>query len=316
MCYAARVCVLGAMSSIAAAAPPEFHARVGADAPVLWYQLNESVGSASTINHGSLGATFNGVFHNGVTLGVATAGGDTGVQFSAPQSQYIESMSVAPASLTGNPTFTAETVVFIPPAVQQPNYAPFLHWGAPATGRSVYFSTWVSEADRGYAGFYNGGLRMVCRFRENQWNHIVWVRDSAGGTNGQYVGTTLYVNGEAVELERDTVLPGAPVIDVTPTTFTIQRATNLTRYFSGSMDEIALYDHALTPDQVQAHYTALGISPFVCRANVNGDCEVNSQDFFDFVSRFFAADADYNDDGFTNSQDFFDFVGDFFAGCD
>jgi hypothetical protein len=309
------MCVLGAASSFAGAAPPEFHDLVNADAPLLWYQFNESPGAAAAVNHGSLGAGFNGVFHNGVTLGVATAGGDTGVQFDALQNQFIESMSAAPAALTGNPTFTAETVVYMPPRVRRPNYAPFLHWGAPITGQSVYFSTWFEETNRAYAGFYNGGLRMRCHFRENQWNHIVWVRDSAGGTNGQYVGTTLYVNGEPVELEQDTVLPGAPVINVTSTTFTIQRATDLDRYFSGAMDEVALYDRALTPDEVQAHYAALSLHPFICHANVNGDCEVNSQDFFDFLSQFFASNADYNDDGVTNSQDFFDFLADFFAGC-
>jgi hypothetical protein len=237
------------------------------------------------------------------------------VQFTAAQQHHIESMSVAPASLTGNPTFTAEAVVFTSPSMQNPNYAPFLHWGAPQTGRSVYFSVWHTDTSRGYAGFYNGGLRMRCRFRQGEWNHIVWVRDSAGGTNGQYAGTTLYVNGEVVELEQDTVLPGAPVIDVTSTTFRIQRATDLNRYFSGMMDEIALYDRALSPEEVAAHYAALDINPFVCHANVNGDCELNSQDFFDFLALFFEDNADYNEDGSTTSQDFFDFLSDFFTGC-
>lgn len=310
-----QLAVPGIASSLVAAAPPEFHAQVSADAPILWYQLNEPAGADAAVNHGSLGSSFNGMFRNGVTLGVPTALGDTGVQFDALLNQYIESITTAPASLTGNPTFTAETVVFIPPAVRNPNYAPFLHWGAPATGRSVYFSTWHNATNRAYAGFYNGGLRMRCRLRENQWNHIVWVRDSAGGANGQYVGTTLYVNGEALQLEPDTILPGAPTIDVTSTTFTIQRATDLARYFSGSMDEIALYDRLLTPDEVLAHYNALKLSPFICRANVNGDCDLNSQDFFDFLTLFFDNNADYNEDGSTNSQDFFDFLSAFFAGC-
>jgi hypothetical protein len=59
----------------------------------------------------------------------------------------------------------------------------------------------------------------------------------------------------------------------------------------------------------------LGVPP--CHADVNHDGLVNSQDYFDFVSAFFAGvpAADFNEDGVINSQDFFDFVSAFFAGC-
>jgi len=49
-----------------------------------------------------------------------------------------------------------------------------------------------------------------------------------------------------------------------------------------------------------------------CPCNWNNDAFVNSQDFFDFLTGFFANNADYNNDGFTNSQDFFDFLTCFF----
>lgn len=54
-----------------------------------------------------------------------------------------------------------------------------------------------------------------------------------------------------------------------------------------------------------------------CRADLNGDTFVNSQDFFLFLTPFFAGNiaADFNRDGLVNSQDFFEFLSAFFAGC-
>jgi hypothetical protein len=60
--------------------------------------------------------------------------------------------------------------------------------------------------------------------------------------------------------------------------------------------------------------TELGKKPG-CPCDWNQDTQLNSQDFFDFLSAFFSDNADFNEDGQTNSQDFFDFLSCFFAGC-
>jgi hypothetical protein len=50
-------------------------------------------------------------------------------------------------------------------------------------------------------------------------------------------------------------------------------------------------------------------------ADWNGDLELSSQDFFEFLAAFFKGNADFNEDGVTTSQDFFGFLTAFFSGC-
>jgi hypothetical protein len=144
----------------AIAASTNFQSVVLADAPVLYYQFNESQGAAT--NHGSLGAAFDATYFGTPQRAVATATGGAGVQFDG-EGDYLESASVAPVSLSGNPTFTAGAVFFVPTTGSAALWAPFLHWGVSVgtqpTMKSVYFSFSNYDANRLFAGFYNSGLR-------------------------------------------------------------------------------------------------------------------------------------------------------------
>jgi hypothetical protein len=68
-------------------------------------------------------------------------------------------------------------------------------------------------------------------------------------------------------------------------------------------------------DSSDATDIAIGVGGVPCRPDIDHDGVVTSQDFFDFLTGFFAGNADFNNDAVTNSQDFFDFLTAFFAGC-
>jgi len=324
-------CALAGLSASAAfAAPPQFHAVVAADAPSLWYRFNELPGATTAINYGTLGPSFNGNLFNGIGLNAPSLGGDTAYGFQAASQPYVESISPAPATFTGNPTFTTEAVVYVNrnANLADVGYPPFLHWGGPTTGRSVYFSLHHRASNKAYVGFYNGGLRMNCVFTDNEWHHFVWVRQ--GGAT-QWTGSTLYVDGQPVILEPDTNLIGAPTIDVTSTTFRVQRATDFNRYFSGRIDEVALYNRMLSADEVREHYNALAYTPFRCIADVDDgsstgtpDCGVTIDDLLYYLGLFAdgVIQADVDDgsstgtpDGGVTIEDLLFYLVRFAAGC-
>lgn len=300
------------------AAPPAFHDLVADDGPILWYPLSEPAGSTTVANAGSLGSAYDASVHGSVTLGASSSSGDTAAQFVRTGNPYLESATEAPVSMLGNPTFTAEAVVYIPSSGASTLWAPMLHWGVGGTSHEVYFSLQQNRNNIFYAGFYNGGLRTAAPFVLDAWNHIVWARDSAGGTSNAFEGTSLYVNGEPVALEVDLDLPGfAGPPSVNAGSFRVQRASDFTRHFDGLVDEVILYDHLLTQIEIRAHYHALGLGS-TCEADLAPPFGVLN--FFDvqrFLQLFAAGDmlADLNADGAFNFFDVQRFLQVFASGC-
>src|SRR5262249_34481593 len=152
------------------------------------------------------GPSFDATYTPSVGRSIPTYAGDTAARF-ASASDVVESLGVS--SLTGNPTFTIETIINLDAAGSAGLWGPFLHWGDGGTqrnGREVYFSISSNFNNRIYAGFYNAGQRTVNNVPTGAWIHVVWVRQGGSATNA---GTTLYINGQPVALEQDPALnPG------------------------------------------------------------------------------------------------------------
>lgn len=305
------------LACAAGAAPASFATEVQSSQPALWYRFNEA--SGQIINYGSLGASYNANTFNGVIYNQPTSGGDTGVRFNAATQPYIESISAVPVSLTGNPSFTAEAIVRIDS--QGVLWAPMLWWGTNPTGTSVWFSIQGNNYDRFFAGFYNSGLRTVCRTKQSVWYHVVWTRDSNNGTNDSLTGSKFYINGQLAEMTRDESLFGAVSVNVASSKFRIQKAADLTRFFTGGLDELALYQRVLSAEEIQAHAATLGfgIEAKFCPCDLNNDCLVDDMDFSSFVKGYnllicddpampFGCPADFNSDGVVDDSDFVIFL--------
>ncbi len=300
--------VLSGVAGIAIGAPTEFQDAVDAAGPILWYQFNEP--SGDVLNHGSLGSAFNAVEMGTLVRGAATGSGDTGMGFS--RDNWLESIGASP--LTGNPTFSIEMVVRLDTGGSADQYGPFLHWGEGGTGKEVYYSVRNRENNRLYAGFYNAGARMAGLTATGTWMHVVWVR--VGGTDS-ITGTTLYINGKPTLLGTDGLLsPGfltAGQIDVTSTEFRINYARDFlgTRHFTGTLDELALYERELTPSEIEAR------ADMICAADLTGEGAVNTNDFFAYLTLYQAQDpaADFSPGGGINTNDFFAFLAAYQGGC-
>lgn len=305
----ASLCVLAAAAS---AAPPEFAASVSGSQPILWYRLNEAAGNF--VNSGSLGAAFDAVSVGTIARAAPTATGDAGVGLTI--GGYLESLGIS--ALTGNPTFSVEAVVLLASPGNANLWGPFLHWGNGVGGRNgkeVYFSIAGANNLRVFTGFYNGGLRTPYELDPNKWMHVVWTRQ--GGTDSE-AGSKLYINGCLIVTERDTQLsPGfysAAQINVAPSAFRINAAQDSAgqRYFTGTLDEVALYDRVLTADEI-----AYRGSLYKCAADQNCDAIVDLTDFFEFFNCWDLSEpcADIDGNGEVDLSDYFTFFNNFDNQC-
>jgi hypothetical protein len=301
------------------AAPPSYRDSVAAANPVLWYRLNEPAGNV--LNQGTLGAGFNAIPTGSIMRGVSSpgGGGDSAFGFAAG-TNYLDSSAQSPAVFTGNPTFSIEAVVRLDRLGAGRLWGTFLHWGnepiGNRTGREVYFGIQNANNRRIYAGFYNAGVRTVQEVPTDTWIHVVWTR--AGGNDSE-TGSTVYINGAPVAIQRDTdLVPGflTPAqIQITPASFRVNAGRDFPgqRYFTGVLDELALYNRVLTPDEI-----ALRANLALCGADFNGDGFLDFFDYDAFVTAFETGgglEADFNGDGFVDFFDYDDFVAAFEAGC-
>ena len=229
--------VSGRLSRLSAGA--DYRALVLGDNPVGYWRLGESSGTTAASETG----TNSGTYVNGPTLGVAGAlkgSSNTAASFNG-STQYVD----VPSSASLNASTGVSVEAWVKPAVMP---------GAGNTGTIAMkasdppYAYWlqVTDTDRAKFGVGVGGVNHPLSaggvVAAGSWYHLV----------GTYDGSVqrLYVNGALVASQAQT-----GNVDTVAGNFRIG-TTRASEWFNGAIDDVAVYDKALTPAQVQAHYEA------------------------------------------------------------
>jgi trimeric autotransporter adhesin len=89
-------------------------------------------------------------------------------------------------------------------------------------------------------------VNTTAAYNDGKWHHVVATWDGTTGANQ----VIIYVDG--VVAATGTALAGT--IDQNAAPFCIGAQNATLEFFSGSVDEVAVYDRALSPAEVKAHY--------------------------------------------------------------
>jgi hypothetical protein len=234
---------------------PTYPQVVLADMPIAYYRLDETVGTAAVdaTGHG-LNATYGAQVRRGAPgLVVGSTGGASFGGGGWASDRFI----VAPPSPQLEPRMLSLEMWLRPDTFVDPqfNYPALLAYGEPYyTPDGPIWGTLLSDNGLGthmwtdYETAYTSAFATVTRPAVGQIYHFVLTWDG--------VTVRMYINGT---LESQRPLRGSLV------THLAHGGLGIGAYpdpapgdviFAGTIDEVAIYGTALTPQQVRAHYTA------------------------------------------------------------
>lgn len=244
------------LSSAAHAAPQSYAKRVMQDGPIGYWRLGETTASqpaADASGHGHAGA----YSANGITYGIQLHQPplptyDTGVQF-----EGIYDEKLVGINLVSVPNFTELS----------PNYITMeavVRWAGPngVGQRILEKSAYAELADYNLKIGADGHIEVEIRLAgttvdvQAKSKHVVRVEavtHIAATFDGKRI--SIYLNGK---LDSTTSAVGTINHDIPPREgLGIGNQISRARPFKGVIDEVALYDHALSKRRIKAHYRAL-----------------------------------------------------------
>lgn len=249
------------------AVPGGYAGTVISNGPIAYWRLDEAPGS--TVAHDAING-YNGVYNNTIlgVQGYSIVDNDTAAEFGGANS-YVGGISGTAINFTGHTNFSIEAWVNASGTLSDESTIIAKGIGATGTTRTEQFS--LDVASGVYRFFTTGGSTLYAASATSgpngTWQHIVAVYDDLntyGGASGQLY---IYVNGELQGSAA--VRPAGLNGTVSDITIGSKRTGNDPSYdgtFDGDIDEVAIYNRALTADEIKAHYDAtygFTLAPFV-----------------------------------------------------
>ena len=230
------------LGKIGKTTPATYGDYIKLDTPLAYWKLNENSGTKA-IDYSGNG--YVGVYTNSPVLGVpGKLPGDTAVEFDG-DNDYVELGSIDaadPLALAGT-SFTLET--WIKPDLTGDNSQRIIDKSSNVNATNGYF---LAVGPNGAILFYVNQTpyqTAAGTVSPGLWQHIVAVDDN--GTDYR-----VYVNGVLVSGVLSSTFTFAPAITTNMRLGTWNHSTG--REYNGVLDEVAIYNHALTPAQIQQHY--------------------------------------------------------------
>ena len=215
-------------------APSPYEAAVLADAPVGYWRLGESGGTTAKDSSGN---GYDGAYVNGPTLGtpgLLTNDPDTAVDFDG-KNDYVD---------LGNPsglpdgTSSRSIEAWCETDTVASGYAWCMAYGRNSGSQAFFIGR---NGDDLYVGGYGNDIIVPDFWQVGVAHHIV----------ATYDGTTASVYVDGVLLTSET-----KNWNLVRSRAYIGRQVNKKQYWNGIIDEVAIYDVALSPTQIAAHFDA------------------------------------------------------------
>ncbi len=158
-----------------------------------------------------------------------------------------------------------------------------LHWwtGLWGDSRTAAFILIAASGDGADSAFF---IRGTTDLKDGNWHHVVAVRDNSSGQN------ILYVDGSEEDAKTVTYTTG---FESGTAALNIGWLNLSGHYrFNGTLDEVALYDRALTAEEILQHYTAGLTRNLNCAGDFDTDGVVGGSDLAYFAADFGRTDCD------------------------
>lgn len=213
-----------------------YNTTILADSPLIYFQLNETSGTTFA-NSGSVGGTSSAI-GSGVTKGVSGVDGSNAISLDGGANGYVSAAST-PNFMSDN-QFSVEAWVktTVSGAKTIVSYNPGSRGFTLGTNASNRATFSIMNNNGTSTVTASGSTALI---NDGNWHHIVATAASAT--------LTIYVDG--VSTQNTSALGGT--YGITGTFYIGQSGSG---GFNGNVDEVALYDNALTSTQVTTHYNA------------------------------------------------------------